>query len=423
MWARSLLSRPPLRSVRESKDATVEFPLIAVSLKEATQLKKLALAAVFGMLFMMVPLTTMGQAGAASNATVRIIHGIPGGPTVDVWIDGAAAKAALVQATSFDASLAPGTHAVVVCAPSATPPTPLTAGACTAPAGTVLSATISVASGTTYSMVINSSGGPPFLSQFADNGSPTANGKARFQFNNATAAPVAIAVCLNGTANPGLSATAGLSAITEVAAGAYTLGTSVGGGACTGVTPINLAAGTSFVLTATINGSQGTPACGANCVQVLVVGEGRPTNVAAIPAFCSAVLPLKTASDGLKTVLGGITVGTPSTYPTAAAVNTAVDATVAAIAAGDKSVPALIKPQWEILTAGLRTLTTGLQAVGGDVSLLPPAQLTAIVDGVNATPSAETEAATAALTAWYLVNCTPAAAPAAAATGTPQFTG
>jgi chitodextrinase len=72
-------------------------------------LKKFALAAFFGVLLGVLPLAPLGQAGAASNATVRIIHGLPGGPAVDVWIDGAAAKTGLTQATSFDASVTAGT--------------------------------------------------------------------------------------------------------------------------------------------------------------------------------------------------------------------------------------------------------------------------------------------------------------------------
>jgi len=390
-------------------------------------LKKLAIAVCLGLLMAVVPAAASVQAATPDTADLRVIHGIPGAPPVDVWIDGTAATTGLVQATGFDASLAAGAHSVVVCI------SPSTSDTC-APGGgaqTVLSENITVTGGTTYALVVEPfiAGPPPpvgVLAQFAADTTPTALGKARFQMNHgANGAPEA-SICLNGSVVPGITdITYGNSGIAEVAAGTYNLGVSIGGGPCSTPNPINLVAGTSFVLTVTDNGGNESPPCGADCVQVLVVGQGRPANTPAAPAFCKDVLGLGAVSADLKTVLGPIVVGTPSTYPTPAAVMAAVGATNAAIASGDMNVPLEIRPQWEILTAGLRDLTTGLALVGGDVTLLPPEALTAIVDGLNNPPAnPSTAAATAVLTSWFTSNCiTPAPAAAAATETTPAFTG
>jgi hypothetical protein len=384
-------------------------------------LKKIAIAAVLGLVLAVVPLAGAVQATTSSSATVRVIHGFPGAPNVDVWVDGAAAKTDLAAASGFDASLAAGSHAVVVCVH------PSTDATCAAPSAYVANRSISVVGGDTYSLVVEPGaiGNPGVtLAQFTADGTQTALGKARFQMNHAALGAPAASVCLDGAVVPGLTGiTYSQSGVAEVAEGTHNLGLSIGGAPCTTPNPVDLVAGTNFVLTVTDNQN---PSCTTACVQVLVVGQARPANTPATPAFCADVLGLGSASKALSALLSPIVVGDTATYPTPAAVMTAVDGVNAVIASGDANVPAAIKPQWEILTAGLRDLTTGLALVGGDVSKLPPASLQAIVDGVNSTtPNAETAAATAVLTQFYTTSCVaaPAAAPATAAAATPAFTG
>ena len=397
---------------------------VSVTIEEGILLKKIAIMAFLGSLLAVLPMTGAVQAATSSSATVRVIHGFPGGPNVDVWVDGVAAATDLAQAQGFDATLDAGSHAVVVCVH------PSTDATC-ADSAYVANRSVSVVGGATYALVVEpgAPGDPGVaLAQFTADGTQTALGQARFQMNHAAFGAPAASVCLDGAVVPGLTGiTYSQSGVAEVAEGTYNLGLSIGGGPCSAPNPVNLVAGTNFVLTVTANGAQGSPTCTTACVQVLVVGQARPANTPA-PAFCDDVLGLGAASDALAATLGPIVVGDTATYPTPAEVMAVVDEVNAVIASGDANVPEAIKPQWEILTAGLRDLTTGLALVGGDVSKLPPDSLQAIVDGLNSTtPSAETAAATEVLTQFYLTSCVATAeavpAPATAAATNPAFTG
>nr|WP_249420464.1 DUF4397 domain-containing protein [Rhabdothermincola salaria] len=385
----------------------------------------------------LVPATGAVQAATSTTGDLRVIHGIPGGPEVDVdvWVNGLEAASDLASGESFDVGLSAGDHDVVVCFAGSTDDTCAPGGA----AQTVLSGVISVAGGTTYTLVVepNVAGPPPpvgTLAQFVVDTTPTGLGMARFQFNHAIPAGVGpVSVCLDGEAVAGLEEiTFPNAGIAEVPEGVYGLSLDLGLGCDPETNDVNLVAGTSFALTATA-----VETCGANCVQVLVVGQERPDNMPD-PAFCNDVLGLSEATILLDALFAGVVVGEPGTYPTPDEVMDVVDALNAVILLGDIDVPLEVQPQWEILTAGLRDLAAGLALVGGDLEMLPEAALQDIIDGLNDdTPDPEIDAATEVLTEWVVANCfdtpaptptptptpAPTPAPAQPTSVTPRFTG
>jgi hypothetical protein len=65
-----------------------------------------------------------------------------------------------------------------------------------------------------------------------------------------------------------------------------------------------------------------------------------------------------------------------------------------------------VKPQWEVVTEGLRDLIAGIELAGYDWSAFGQPRRQEAVDGLNSTePDAEVDAATEVLTAFYLGNC------------------
>jgi hypothetical protein len=96
-------------------------------------------------------------------------------------------------------------------------------------------------------------------------------------------------------------------------------------------------------------------------------------------------------------------------------VQAVVDLVNAAIAAGDATVPDTIRPQWEIVTSGLRQLVAGLTAASFDLNVVGQAGIQEILDGLAEGPDAETQAAIDVLTDFYIANCL--------ISGEPSFTG
>lgn len=390
---------------------------------------KIAIAAVLGMLLGLVPLTGIGQAGAAGTANVRIVHsvltypGLPGAP-VDIYVNGAKAVTALAYGEVADAVLPTGTHSIVACTnPSCT--TTYSSGSLTV----VADNNYTVAASGIYIPAGALGGGQPAsaiqvpLQSFINESTPTSFDSARIQLNNgipASLAAVGQSICINGVALAGtVDITAGETGVAEIPAGTHDFSIQAATQPCsTTPTAISFPAGTAFSFTLVPSGTAGD--AGKPVVQL--VGESRPTNTPATPAFCANVTSFGTAAEALTDLLSKIVINDPSTYPTDTAVLTAAGNVADVIASGDMNVPAAIKPQWEVLTGGLRTLVASLQLVGGDVAGLG-ANLAVVVAGINSpVEDPETAAATTVLTNWYISNCiaapTPSADPA-----TPKFTG
>jgi hypothetical protein len=210
--------------------------------------------------------------------------------------------------------------------------------------------------------------------------------------------------------------------------------TSVG---CPGAgTATNFVAGTNLVITLVPNNQ---PACTTDCGQVLFVDQERHPNVANTSSFCANVLNLAKFQADYKTVLGGVDPNNSLTYPSRGAVSDLTAEIDSTVTTGDLTVPGEIKPQWEVISAGLRMLSQVFKLVDFDVSKFPVVtqngdhvSLEQIVEGANGfslpgTANPDLVAAVSALTAWYKANCAPAPTPAApaavpAAAG-PRFTG
>jgi hypothetical protein len=375
--------------------------------------KRLILVLAVASLVAMVPAATAGSApisAQATNASVYVINTCgtaaagcaPGaGTAVDVWSGTTKIITNLAYSSAVTLSIPAGTANYVTCAPSSTDNT--CAGS--TPAVPLLSGALTTVGGTNVTAVI----GPGGVAQFTNDISPTANGQARFTFHNDDGATIYL--CLNGAPVPGTTwATAGIavgaSGEAEVPASvpaSLTVSIGVPIPTCAGTAKAlpGLAAGTNSVSTATLDA-----ACTTSCFQIIQVDQTRPTNSAATAAFCTSLTTLQGLKAEIKSVLGNAV----AVHPSTAAVQTLVTDINNALAAGDASVLASVKPQWETATSGLRQLAEGLTSAGFDVSLIPTAQLQTIQDGANGVNQAANpagDAATAVLTNFFLTNCVP----------------
>lgn len=127
------------------------------------------------------------QAATTDNATVTVVHGIPGLP-VDVYVDGSLTLRNFQPETvSQPLSLAPGTYQLAVrkagASPTSTP---------------ILSASATLAAGENVSVVAHlSATGTPELTIFQNDTSPIPAGDGRLVVRHTAAAP-AVAILANG---------------------------------------------------------------------------------------------------------------------------------------------------------------------------------------------------------------------------------
>jgi hypothetical protein len=147
------------------------------------------------------------------------------------------------------------------------------------------------------------------------------------------------------------------------------------------------------------------------------------------------VIPkLATVQAEFKSTIGGVNPSDPFTFPSPGAVKTLADDITLAVTTGDFVVTDDIKPQWEIITAGLRQLVQTFKLVNYDLNGLPTSAIESLVEGANSfnlpgVTNSDLSGAITALTAWFKANCaaaptaTPAAPAATPAAAGPRFTG
>jgi hypothetical protein len=411
--------------------------------------RKLALVLAAAMFAALVPTMTASGAPVSAQATsvaVRFINLMNTGngitQPIDICVDGVKVAPGLPVVHHVDTTVPAGAPGVVVVA---SPTASLTS---CAGAAQSQSFSIPTVGGTNLTVAVNDASGTPggvSLAVFTNDTSPTAIDLARLQVHNDS--PQSADICINGgkvlpNLSPGGVASSSGEVETPHATPPVITVISPSSGVqtdCASGTAFplpSLAAGTNTIITLGVSvklaGATpvGSTACGTDptdsgaCVQVLQVGQGAPVNNASTASFCQVLQPgLTNIQAEIKSVLGGITftsAGVPisSTFPTVAAVKTLVGDINAVVAAGDASVPATVKPQFDAVAAGLTALATGLTSAGFDVSKIPAANLKTIVDGINSTPSATSAANTQVLTAFFLTNCG-----AAVTTAAPKFTG
>ena len=99
-------------------------------------------------------------------------------------------------------------------------------------------------------------------------------------------------------------------------------------------------------------------------------------------AFCATLVGTTQIAGLLQSTFGGITPGTPGTYPTPATVQSTLDSIQATLDAGDATVPAPPTEDWYTASAQLRNIFY-LASAGYDLNNVPVSNQQDIVDGVN----------------------------------------
>jgi len=182
----------------------------------------------------------------AADATVTVVHGVPGTP-VDVYVDGAPAIPNFQYETVTTTSLPEGAHTLEV--------RPAGADAASAP---ILSADADLTSGGNYSVVAHlAEAGQPTLTLFANPTSQTPEGQAGLTVRHTAAAPgvdvrAGGQVVVPGLTNPNeasLFVPAGSVSADVVLAGTETV--------AIGPADLNLTAGTRYIVYAVGNGDAG----------------------------------------------------------------------------------------------------------------------------------------------------------------------
>jgi len=427
--------------------------------------RKIALGVVAALLLAAFPVALAGTAGADSTAHIRFINAeFSGAPNaIDIYVDGTLLIADLSPGGSFGNwfetnAIGNGQHSLQVCiangglpltsgglcpANGANPGVPVLPGVAALP-----QVQFSVVGGNNYTIILGagvllsaSNVGIAGLFVGLNDSSPTDFGFARITIHNTipSAGPGTspFDVCVDGDkVLTGIAA--GQSQQVEVEAqqqaNVQIFSSAVG---CSGPTKIvNLVAGTNLVISLVGNL---IPTCTTDCGQVLFVDQERHPNIANDPAFCALIPSLATIQSEFKSTLGGVNPNDHFTFPSSGAVKQLADDINVVINTGDGVVPDDIKPQWEIISAGLRTLRQTFQLVNYDVSGFPVVTangdhvtLEQIVEAANSfslpgTADPDLQGAIAALTAWFKANCLPAPTPAAPAavpaSAGPRFTG
>jgi hypothetical protein len=424
--------------------------------------RKIALGVVAALLLAAFPVALAGSAGADTNAQVRFINGnFTGGPAVDIYVDGVLIVKDLPPGGSFGNffdtnAIGNGTHSLVVCVANGGLPlrttASLTAGFCpdngavlgtpNVPSTVVTpSVTLSLVGGNNYTIALGTgiltNIGVPFLFVGLNYTSPTDFGFARFTLHNASVAAGPLDVCIDGDkvlsgVLPGTTQQIEVEAQQQASLQIFASAAGCLGPAST----VNFVAGTNLVITVTTNF---VPTCTTDCGQVLFVDQERHPNVANTSAFCAVIPTLASIQAEFKATLGGVNPEDPFTFPSAGAVKQLADDITLAITGGDFAVSNDIKPQWEVITAGLRTLVQVFKLVNYNVAGFPVVtntglhvSLSEIVEAANGftlpgVPNPDLQGAITALTAWFKANCLPAATPASPAavpaSAGPRFTG
>jgi hypothetical protein len=376
---------------------------------------------VLGVLLASVPLAATGAGAGVEvqevpNNVHFVLSDVASGNTRYICVDGEEVaelkSTAAGAAASADVEVSPGNHTFMADIDDD----------CTGGTTTV----VNLGGGEEYSSVFFLTASQWVIASAVDDSTPTPLGKARFIARHAASGVPSVRVCLDGVVSSNLIAYQNSAVLEFDAAQDLPVGLDIEGvpGDCAPpnapLGDLDFAAGTTFVANV-VNG----PAGFTLDARVLVVGQERPTNEADVPEFCTVVNPdLGAFSDGLKELLTEESVTDPDLV-SQEDLQALVESGAATIAMGDETVPDTIKPQWEILTAGLRDLIAGLEAAGYDWSVIPEDSREEIVDGLNnPEPDAERDAAREVLTDWYIGNCLAASAPAPAPVEvTPKFTG
>ena len=413
-----------------------------IGLVEGYSVKKSALGVVLALMLAAIPVTLFATtASADSNSPVHIIW-IDSSHAPNIIVDNVVIGTQVPTATAFDTTLGTGNHTIVACDNTATQ---FVSGNCEDAGGNIVPGpfaghidnVIIPTGGSNYTVVLDST---EFVSPdtfvFQNSLNTTGFNRARFQLNNATAAP--LAVCIDSHDGNGLQSVladvepAGGQDSAEITAvqGAQVYIGAMGLNCNTFSNfSLNFPAGTSTVFTATNSGAirEGDeivldePACGAACLQVLFVGEDTHPNNPDTGVFCANIATLATVQADLKALVGNVdptsTTTIANTQPSAGDMQTFIENTNNTLTLGDESVPPVVAQSWATATAGLRQLIHTFQLVGYDLSKLPPAAVQQIVLGANGVQlpgvPADTDVvgATQALTAFYTSVCVPAATP------------
>jgi hypothetical protein len=371
-------------------------------------MRKLALLAMLALVVGFVPMTSAGsQVEAQADGNLHIVNGIgvadpPGPVTVCEGTDELATG--LSNGDTADISLSGGVHSLSVALTGAgqdcTTATPI--------------ADINVVGGQDQTLIL---GPAPNQSVFSLNDtSTTPADTTRLTLRNSF--PIGdIGICVGGELVDGtlITGTGVGTAQAEVPSGPTTLTLYIGvAGGCQEEGDATLAACTNLVFNVFSNDTATAPAAPDN--ELFIVGCELPTSDQALTQFCEAVNPgLQAASASLDALFAGVKAPNPETYPPPSEVEAVVDQVNAAIALGDASVPDTIRPQWEIVTSGLRQLVAGLTAASFDFDTIGQAGIQEILDGMAEGPDAETQAAIDVLTDFYVANCL--------ISGEPTFTG
>ncbi len=364
-------------------------------------MRKLALLAMLALVIGMVPMATAGgQVDAQANGTVHFVNA-----NVNFQIDicdGSFPSNTLVDDLAFgeaaDVELPGGAQDIYI----ALDPNDCTAG----PTTLQIVPPINVVGGQETTSILGPSAG--LNTTGVNDTSTTPADTARLTMRNGVLGGPNTGFCIDGALVDGTETVPGAQNQVEVPAGAVDeLALYVQGSGCTPGEPATLAACTNLVF----NVFATAQALDVDN-QLFIVGCELPTSDMNVSQFCTTLNPdLQAAGDAIDNLFAGVDPDNEATYPSPDAVQAVVDQINAALAAGDASVPDTVRPQWEIVSGGLRDLVAGLTAASYDLANIGPDGVADIVDGLDEPPSAETTAATDVLTEWYLANCIPEGAP------------
>jgi hypothetical protein len=241
----------------------------------------------------------------------------------------------------------------------------------------------------------------------------------RLTLRNGSGLPIDFGICLDGELVEGSTIPQGATQVqVEVPSGPYenlTLDVPPAGCQTDEGQAVTLAACTNLVLN--LYRTEAFNADADN--QLFIVGCELPASADDVAAFCTVLPNLNAVPDELAALFAAVDVNDPATFPSVDAVQAFVEEVSALVAAGDAVVPATVEPQWLIATDGLRQLVAGLTAASFDFQTIvdnDPDQAQQIIDAARGEgpPDPEQDAAIEVLTAFFLENCLPPAAPEAA---------
>ena len=370
-------------------------------------MRKLALLAMLALVVGFVPMTSAGgQVEAQADGDVHLVQGIAGPATFDICEGADVLAAGLGNGDVADFTLPGGNHDLSLATNGG--------DECGDVTNVPLAPPLSVIGGEQNTAILGPA--PGIGVQGVNDTSTTPADTTRLTMRNAF--PIGdIGICVGGELVDGtlIPAPGVGQAQAEVPSGSTTLTLYIGvAGGCQEEGDATLAACTNLVFN--VSGNATATAINTPDNELFIVGCELPVSDQNLTEFCLAVNPgLQDASSAIDALFAGVKAPNPETYPSPSEVQAVVDQINAALAAGDATVPDTIRPQWEIVTSGLRELVAGLTAASYDLEVIGQAGIQQILDGLAEGPDAETQAAIDVLTDFYIGNCL--------ISGEPTFTG